>query len=122
MQWLYNLIQSIWTFLADYYGKIFWLLKNTILFHVAVVTAILTVGVTLWRMFYYGISSLLGYVSSLSTALGSVSSVGSFGTLLDLANFIFPIEEVFAMFAVLISYGVVCLSIRIVRAFIPTMT
>jgi len=122
MQWLYDLIHGIWVFTSAFFGKAIWLWKNWITFQIAVWTALFSVGVLVWRLFYYGITSLLGYISSLSTSLTSVSSVGSFGDILDIANHIFPVEEVFSMTAVLISYGVVCLTIRVVRAFIPMMT
>lgn len=122
MQWLYNLIHGLFSIMFSWFGKIWWLTKNSISFQIAIVTSLIGVGVILWRMFYFGITSLITQISNVPLVLESVSGVSSFGGMLDVANYIFPVEEVFAMMSILISYGVLCLNIRIVRAFIPTMT
>lgn len=122
MQWLYNLLHGIIVVLFGWFGKMWWLLKNAISFRLAVITTVLTTGTIFWRMFYNGVTTLISSASEIQTTLGTVSSVSSVGDILDLANFLFPVEEAFAMISILITYGMICLSIRIIRAFIPTMT
>jgi len=122
MQWLYNILHGLFTIMFAWYGKIWWLIKKSVLFQITVITTIISVGVILWRMFYFGITKIIESMASIQMALGSVSSITSVGDILDLANFLFPVEECFAMLSILISYGVVCLTIRIIRSFIPTMT
>lgn len=122
MQWLYNLLHLLFTILFSWLGKVWWLIKNSITFRIAVIMSIFGVFVILWRMFYYGVRTISSYLVDLPTFFSEVSSVSSVGDMLDVANFLFPVEESLAMYALLISYGVICLTIRIVRAFIPTMT
>ena len=122
MQWLYDLFHGLFTIGFGFCGKILWLIKNSFTFQIALVTSALSVGIIAWRMFYHGITTVISSVASIQTALGSVSSIGSVGDILDLANFLLPVEEAFAMLSILISYGVLCLTIRVVRSFIPTMT
>jgi hypothetical protein len=122
MQWLYDLIHGVFEIMFNWFGKIWWLVKNSVTFQIAVITSVVTVGVTLWRMFYYGVTKITSSLSEMETALSSISSVDTVSDILDLANFLFPVEEALAMFTILISYGVTCLTIRVIRSFIPTMT
>lgn len=122
MQWLYNLIHGLFTLMFAWFGKIWWLVKNSITFQIAIITSLFGVLIILWRMFYFGIRTITVYLTDLPTFFSGISSVETVGDMLDLANFLFPVEESLAMIALLISYGVICLTIRIIRAFIPTMT
>lgn len=122
MQWLYNLIHGLFSGMFAFFGKTWWLIKNSITFQIAVVTSIFSVAVILWRMFYHGINLIIASLVEMQTLLSGITSVDTIGDLLDIGNFIFPIEESFAMLSILIAYGVACLTIRVIRAFIPTMT
>jgi len=122
MQWLYNFLHSIWTYTSSFYGFIFWAVKKFLNLQVTLWTGLIVFFVLFWRLFHFALSIFISKSNDLATPISGVSSVGSLGDVFSFVNCFFPVTEAMEMMAFIASYGLSCITIRVVRAFIPTMT
>jgi hypothetical protein len=122
MQWLYDILHVAWVATSTFFGQVYWLFKTFFLIRIMVIASVFSVSVFMWRMIAYSFTVIISHAHTIAVAVATPQGQATVGTLLDLANYIFPIEESLALMALLATYACDCLFIRFCRAFIPTMT
>lgn len=108
---------------SKYFGRIQWLCKKYVSFTKIMAAALVGVALFLWRLIWGGICGLVSMVTSLGEAVGDLgNNKNAIADLLDFGNSLIALEEIFALFALFCAYAVLCLTVRFIRAFIPTCT